>query len=383
MITEETVRQIVQKYLRGEASDRERMLLENWYYQQGLKHPIQENDLRFLLDSDAIFEEVRRRAGLIDDGKRQRRRLWRRLPYAAALFILPLSITWIFYANRVANETEIVALASADVTSADNHATLTLADGRRIDLVKTHSGIVVGQEQIVYEDGTEELVGLEMDEAVPLELSVPGGGTYQITLADGTKVWLNSESKLKYPSRFDSSERVVELEGEAYFSVTKGESGRWPFHVIVDGQTVEVLGTEFNVSAYPGEPKKTTLVEGSVAVTNPSSGLTNPISPGEQAIVSGATLNVVSVDVHRYTAWKDGLFYFKQTPFDELIREIARWYNVKVVYEGPVPKDTFSGKMRRGLSLMTVLDLLDVSAKARMRLEDRTLIIQPGFPRNK
>src|SRR5690606_19284453 len=166
---------------------------------------------------------------------------------------------------------------------------------------------------------------------------------------------------------------------EAYFSVTKTESGRWPFRVLVDGQSVEVLGTEFNVSAYPGESKKTTLVEGAVTVTNPSSGLASPISPGEQAIVNGVVLDVVTVDVYKYTAWKDGLFYFKQTPFNELIREIARWYDVQVVYEGAVPKETFSGKMRRGLSLMTALNLLDVSTKAKIRLEDRTLVIQQGL----
>ncbi|HWK56813.1 MAG TPA: FecR domain-containing protein [Parapedobacter sp.] len=379
MITEETVRQIIHKYLRGEATDRERKLLENWYYQQGRDHPMQEDDLRFLLDSDTIFEEVRRRAGLAAEGQPRRRRLWGWFPYAAALFILPLSITWIFYANRAVDETEVALLPPADVASGGNRATLTLADGRRINLSETQTGIVVGQGQILYEEGEQELVDLEGGEVVPLELSVPRGGTYQITLADGTKVWLNAESTLKYPSRFDGNERVVELEGEAYFSVTKTESGRWPFRVLVDGQSVEVLGTEFNVSAYPGESKKTTLVEGAVTVTNPSSGLASPISPGEQAIVNGVVLDVVTVDVYKYTAWKDGLFYFKQTPFNELIREIARWYDVQVVYEGAVPKETFSGKMRRGLSLMTALNLLDVSTKAKIRLEDRTLVIQQGL----
>jgi len=330
-----------------------------------------------LLDSDAIFEGVRHKAGFTTkEGRRARWRMGRWLPYAAALFILPLSITWIFYTNRAGNETEVAAFKPADVVPGGNRATLTLADGRQIDLSDTQSGIVIGQERILYEEGAEELAGLELGEAVPLELWVPRGGTYQVTLADGTRVWLNSESKLKYPSRFDGNERVVELEGEAYFSVTKRESGHWPFHVVVDGQTVEVLGTEFNVSAYPDEPKKTTLVEGSVAVTNPSSGRTSSISPGEQAIVSGTTLDVVTVDVYKYTAWKDGLFYFKYTPFDELIREVARWYNVKVIYEGAIPKETFSGKMRRELSLMTALDLLDVSTKAKIKLEGRTLTIR-------
>jgi len=264
-----------------------------------------------------------------------------------------------------------------------NRAILTLAGGRRINLSETQSGIVVDQDQILYEEGAE-LVGLEVEEAVPLELSVPGGGTYQVTLADGTKVWLNAHSKLKYPSRFGSDERTVELEGEGYFSVSKRESGDWPFRIKVTGQTVEVLGTEFNLSAYPGEPKKTTLVEGSVRVAPalpPTAGETGhrspvTIKPGEQAIVGEATVDVVSVDVRKYTAWKDGLFYFEHTPFDELIREIARWYDVDVVYDGAVPRETISGKMRRGLSLMTVLGLLGTPTKAKIQLDGRTLIIR-------
>lgn len=382
-MTEETVRLIINKYLRGEATDRERALLENWYYQQGLLHPIREDDLRFLLDSDAILEDVHRRVGLSKRGPRKPR-MRRIFSYAAALLLFSLSATWVFYASRPDKELKMASDAKTrDVEPGGNQAMLTLADGRQINLSETQLGIVVGQKGIMYEEDAQELVGLEADAVVPLELSVPRGSTYQVTLADGTKVWLNAESTLKYPSHFNGSEREVELVGEAYFSVTEGESGSWPFRVIVDGQTVEVLGTEFNVSAYPGELRKTTLVEGSVAVTNPSSGMTNPISPGEQAIMNGSSLDIVAVDVYKYTAWKDGLFYFRQTPFDELIREIARWYDVEVVYKGAVPNETFSGKMRRGLSLMTVLDLLDVSAKASIRLENQTLVIQKNFSRIK
>jgi len=382
VITEETVRQIINKYLQGEATDQERALLENWYHQQGQQHPLQEEDLHFLLNNEALFEDVRRRAGLTPK-RGQGLRIWRWRAYAAALLLTALSITWIFYTHQTDREPEIATSKPSDVVPGGNRAILTLAGGRRINLSETQSGIVVDQDQILYEEGAE-LVGLEVEEAVPLELSVPGGGTYQVTLADGTKVWLNAHSKLKYPSRFGSDERTVELEGEGYFSVSKRESGDWPFRIKVTGQTVEVLGTEFNLSAYPGEPKKTTLVEGSVRVAPalpPTAGETGhrspvTIKPGEQAIVGEATVDVVSVDVRKYTAWKDGLFYFEHTPFDELIREIARWYDVDVVYDGAVPRETISGKMRRGLSLMTVLGLLGTPTKAKIQLDGRTLIIR-------
>src|SRR5690606_27967693 len=197
-------------------------------------------------------------------------------------------------------------------------ATLTLADGRTIDLSEAQTGIVVG-EDVMYNDGSEvmehrqdNLSGTQKGSLKTnyFVLSTPKGGTYQVTLPDGSKVWLNAGSTLKYPSRFSDGERIVEMTGEAYFSVIRDEER--PFRVTSNGQQVEVLGTEFNVTAYPDDREtKTTLVEGSVrvALTTGRSPVTSrsPITlkPGEQSIVRGANIEKQQVDTDEFTAWKD------------------------------------------------------------------------------
>src|SRR5690606_18203557 len=191
------------------------------------------------------------------------------------------------------------------------------------------------------------------------ELSTPKGGTYQIVLPDGTKVWLNAASTLKYPSRFDGGERVIELSGEAYFAVAKDV--KKPFKVVSNGQEIQVLGTEFNISAYVDEAEmKTTLVAGAVQIFNRQSSIVNRLEPGEQSIIRGAFTDIQKVETERYTAWKNGYFYFKQTPFAEIMRQLARWYDIDVIYKGSIPKETFSGVMDRNLTLNDVLKLLNV-----------------------
>ncbi len=326
---------------------------------------------------------------------------WRR--YAAAAAVLIIAAAWgYYYQTRIVPQPAQYGLhANDDVQPGGNRATLTLADGRTIHLSEAQAGIVVGDE-IRYADGSDltqgdstpaRIVNLKSKIVNELVLTTPKGGTYQITLPDGTNVWLNAASTLKYPSRFDSKERVVELEGEAYFEVShqlsadnvgtkpKADSRqptakRLPFRVISGGQTVEVLGTQFNIAAYPDEPTvKTTLVEGSVQIaltTDHPSPIT--LKPGEQASTHGAAIDIKMVDTDRYTAWKDGRFYFRRTPLEDIMRQISRWYDVEVVYQRGVPKETFSGKVSRNVSLMGLLGILQVSA-INIQLEGNKLIV--------
>src|SRR5690606_24636103 len=154
----------------------------------------------------------------------------------------------------------------------------------------------------------------------------PRGGTYQVTLSDGTRVWLNAESRLIYPTRFDGDARNVELEGEAFFEVS---SSTKPFFVQSSDQIIEVLGTEFNISAYGDNLQTTTtLVSGSVSLQNRQSAQVRTLEPGEQAIVREDKVGVRTVDVADYTAWKDGLFVFNDTPLSEVLGQLQRWYGV-------------------------------------------------------
>src|SRR5690606_13881439 len=196
-----------------------------------------------------------------------------------------------------------------------------------------------------------------------LELSTPRGGQYQITLPDGTNVWLNAESTLRYPSRFSQRERMVEIAGEAYFEVVNDHNR--PLKVVSRGQTVEVLGTEFNIAAYPDEQNaKTTLVKGKVNVRLNASTPSRdhaPLTllPGQQATVGASSLRVDKVDVNQYVLWKDGFFYFNGHSPQEAFTQLSRWYDFELVYRGSIPSVQFFGKIERNKSLGSLLKILN------------------------
>src|SRR5690606_29570385 len=257
-------------------------------------------------DTLAKFEEFDVNEGYqrfqVSIGKNSRTtyRMW--IAVAAAVMIfLTVSATIYLITRKESHPIKLASTHRTDVAPGGNRATLTLADGRVITLDEAQDGIVIGGGEITYSDGNR-LAGVVGNEAARramtfLTLSTPKGGTYQVTLSDGTKVWLNAESTLKYPADFSGAERTVTLIGEAYFSVVKDT--KRPFKVITDGQEIEVLGTEFNVSAYPEESEiKTTLVVGKVRlslaaeVSGAASGNSQYLElvPGEQAIISGENL---------------------------------------------------------------------------------------------
>jgi len=375
-MTRQEAKILLDKYVQGTATVDERARLEQWYHREQEKQHLSEDEADFLFLKDIIWKRTLTRAGL-----RRRypkaRHLWIRLGAAAAI-LLCLSVSLYFFVINSDQRTEV---ASSEIVPGTNRATLTLADGRTISLSESQTGIVIGDRNIKYADGSPlglspgELNNGVLAEIEELVLTTPKGGTYQVTLSDGSRVWLNAASTIRYPSRFVGNKRAVEISGEAYFAV-KSDKTR-PFKVTSDGQTVEVLGTEFNISAYNGNAEtRTTLVEGSVRVaptSDPSSEVT--ILPGEQSVIRGAQIDVAEVEPEQYIAWKSGKFFFKNTSFQDMIAEVARWYDIEVVYEDKVPATTFSGDMKRSVSLMTVLDMLKIS-NIPFRIEGKKLIIE-------
>lgn len=263
-----------------------------------------------------------------------------------------------------------------------NKATLTLADGRTIDLSTVQEGIIVGNSEITYSDGTGVLHPEAGKSGNPegnphfMALSTPKGGTYQVMLPDGTKVWLNAGSTLKYPSRFANDERVIELEGEAFFYV-RGIP-EVPLTVKSQGQELTVLGTEFNITAYPDDKEiRTTLVTGSVRVSAQVSGNKQSLvlKPGEETVRLNTGLQKQTADIAAATAWKDGVFYFNDTPFDEMMKQLSRWYDMDIRYaSAAVPNITFTGKMSRKVPLDVVLDFLRTS-QVSFRINGRELTV--------
>lgn len=385
---------LIAGYLRQELTAEEQVALDIWLAERPDNRKFLERleDTQHLQKKLQAFHEVDRdrlwkltQAKLADGGiaipKYRARRISRWLPYAAAVLVAMVTVAWYFSRERSGDEHEVVNQRVADIPPGGNRATLTLADGRAITLDETRDGIVIGSGEITYNDGNPLAEVEGKDEMTLLELSTPKGGTYQITLPDGTKVWLNAASTMKYPPHFSGGERIVELTGEAYFSVAK--DAKRPFKVVSAGQEVQVLGTEFNVSAYPDDPEtKTTLVEGKVRLflsgerSGAAFGKDNyvELAPGEQGVVGGESLSKTNVDTALYTAWKSGYFYFKRTPLDEIMRQVARWYDIEVVYEGGIPLETLSGDIKRGVSLRGVLDILTQST-INVSLDGRVLTV--------
>ncbi|HEY0244824.1 MAG TPA: FecR domain-containing protein, partial [Mucilaginibacter sp.] len=242
---------------------------------------------------------------------------------------------------------------------------LTLADGSKVILDNTHNGVVANQGNIqVDKRESGELVYHANDSANAVlktqfnSISTPVGSQYQVSLSDGSKVWLNALSTIKYPTAFTGDERVVQLTGEAYFEVEKNKSK--PFKVILANNTsVEVLGTHFDVMAYTDEKDiDATLLEGSIKVSKGDKNKT--IIPGEQAKVND-DIKVSTVNAEEAIAWKNGLFSFDRSDTQSIMRQIGRWYGVDIIYQGKVPDNQFTGYIARTSNLSEVLKMLEVS----------------------
>jgi len=267
-----------------------------------------------------------------------------------------------------------------DVPPGGNKAILTLSNGNKITLDSAAKGNLANQGGVKVtkvDAGKLSYIGklASGSEALYNTVSTPSGGQYEITLADGTKVWLNALSTLKFPTAFPGPERSVQLTGEAYFEVSKDK--KKPFHVNANGIDVEVLGTHFNVNAYPDETSiKTTLLEGKVKLVKAGANIL--LEPGEQGQTNGASgfVLVKNADVDQAVAWKNGFFSFEDVNIQAIMRQLERWYGIKVQYEGGPLQGSFGGKMGRDLSLTQVLTGLSKS-DVHFHLEGTTLTVLP------
>lgn len=328
---------------------------------------------------DRVFQQVQEAKRDAKPSRTGVRKLPWRWAAAAAVIIGVTVAVWNAVETRGRKPTAI-DLKVTDITPGGNRATLTLADGRAIALSEVQSGIVVDGDRIIYEDGSEPLTpegsGLA-DPSAKLVLTTPKGGMYQVTLPDNTKIWLNAASSLTYPARFARNERRVILSGEAYFDVAPDKNR--PFRVESRDQEVEVLGTEFNVSAYPDEAyTKTTLVEGVVQLGSPGTKLT--LRPGEQGTVATGEIRVEAIDVAAFVGWRSGEFIFDGIALQDAMKQLARWYDLEVVYEGTIPETRFYGSFSRLLPLSEALVILkeaNVGFSIRRNGSVNQLVIHP------
>jgi ferric-dicitrate binding protein FerR (iron transport regulator) len=265
----------------------------------------------------------------------------------------------------------------ADIAPGDNRAVLKLADGSTVLLDDAAEGELSRQANAVINktaDGQlvyENQAGTDPAPLIYNTITTPRAGQYRLTLTDGTKVWLNAATSLQFPASFSGKERRVKLSGEAYFEVTK--NSLQPFIVETPRQTIEVLGTHFNVNAYEEETAtKTTLLEGRVKVATGSSSAV--LKPGQQAASGTNAIQVNEADTEEAVAWKNGYFKFNKADIQTIMRQLERWYDVEVEYRGAVPTDLFVGKINRSENISGVLRVLELS-EVQFKIENRKIIV--------
>ncbi len=305
--------------------------------------------------------------------------LWIKYGKIAAILIV-FGFGSFFYFKQHRSDTQQLAQTN-DVSPGINSATLTLADGRKVILSAAANGKLAEQSGVnISKTAKGELIyeikdNKTADKLKYNTLSTTKGEQYRIRLPDGSLVWLNAASSLKYPVSFNGNkERKVELNGEAYFEVAKNKAQ--PFLVTTNKQTVKVLGTHFNINAYPDEPAtKTTLLEGSVQIS--SSSKVKTLKPGEQSALTDDKISIKEVNTEEGIAWKNGYFVFDNENIKSIMRKVSRWYNVEVVFEGDVAEKEIGGMISRYENISPVLELLKATKAINYKLEGKRVVIMP------
>jgi len=379
-MNKQEIADLLDRYHKGETTPEEDVQLDLWYHKEvGLSDWVPNTGTG---ERGGLLKQ--RIDAQINEVEVPKRRNWYQYAAAAIIFMALSAGLYFFTAQRRSPGVTTEELSRTnDIAPGSNKAILTLADGSKISLtdvvegkLATQSGIVItktAEGQLVYtvNSGTQETTNAALSYNT---ISTPQGGQHQINLPDGTKVWLNSGSSLKFPVNFSGlHERKVELLGEAYFEVKKNKDK--PFSVLSQGQTVKVFGTHFNVMAYPNEKDmETTLLEGSVSV---KAGLAETfIVPGQQSQLNNGKISVSKLaDPEAVVAWKNQLFQFDNTDIDKVLRQIERWYDVEVKYAGPKPDVSFTGVVPRNVKVSKILMALEQTCGVKFEIEGRNITV--------
>lgn len=372
---DEEINDLVNRYLQGNCTPEEINLVNSYFNQAA---------------------EKTASAGPVHDLETHQQRVWEKLGvkhkpaayvpfmrYAAILtviFGLSLGYYQYFYKETPKTYTK----TANDIPPGGNKAVLTLANGQQINLNaqngaltgntltgtqitnNTSNGIVTFQTS-----DTQSETNHPKNASIINKITTPTGGQYKLVLADGTRVFLNSESELTFPGRFSGKQREVRLKGQAYFEVA--HDAKHPFIVTTQQQQLTVLGTHFDVNAYSDQSVKTTLAEGSVVLLQPSTGISQPLKPDQQAALLSTGFNVKRVITSDEIAWIDGMFIFKQTPLKEAMQQISRWYGVEVDYAS-LPNKVLDADLSRQLTLAEVLKGIEYSSQFKFTLQGRRLV---------
>ncbi len=389
-MTNKTAKELLDKYYSGTITDAELAILENWYNQQAKINsdfPLSDQDIE-----EDLIKISNKLSSLKEATSHSHINRYRNIWYIAAsiLLISTLGISYLLISNRPERSDQVLTNTapphkkSNALSPGDKRALLTLADNTQIVLdniesgdIKASNGILISKNadgQLIYEvSAVENNNGTSKGYNT---ISTPAGGEYQVKLSDGTLVWLNAKSSIKFPTIFSENERHVEITGEVYFDVSHNLNK--PFVVETDGQKVRVLGTQFNINAYSKvKGIKTTLVEGSVLVQSDLKNLSKILKPGEESILdqNHSNLSVRKVDLESALAWKNGYFIFQDADLEEIMEQIARWYDADIEYATANRNIQFGGAISKYRKLPEVLSLLEMTEKVKFKIEGRRVIV--------
>ncbi|WP_321307142.1 FecR domain-containing protein [Marinifilum fragile] len=381
-ISENNISDLIVRHLKGQLNAEQEKDLQNW---------IQNSGKQELFDSIVSKERILKKSFAYDEFNQEE--AWNKLEkqikssldykkwlaYAAVLLI-PMAIGFLLLHKTPEYE---VGLADVQqIEPGSSNAVIYFSNGEVVDLSKDTSGVIRSKENLLVERDSNQLKindeELLAGEAYKMNRIVtPIGGEFQVNLPDGTKVWMNADSYLEFPSKFSGKERKVIAKGELYFDVKSNKD--WPFIVETNGMELKVLGTEFNVRAYDDEAEiLSTLVEGSVKVNN-SRGEQILLSPGHQAVIDKGTNSLTSVvaNIEEVTAWKNGQFIFDSRRLENIMYDLARWYDIKVFFANSTVKDKiFSVDVQRYGQIEDVLSLIEGTGDAKFTIKGKVITVE-------
>ncbi|SEM72723.1 FecR family protein [bacterium A37T11] len=336
-MTEEHLKKYIKKYLEGRCTEAEKALVETWYNNY---------------DHSAYHLQIRAK------------KLKKIITVAAIVLLILTTGVYCFYKTIFPGIRGSTVKKLTTISAGHNQAILLTADGKKLNLSGKFPGIIIGKTNISYINNQNHSIKISRG-LNAMTVITPRGGQYQVILPDGTKVWINADSKLSVGDRFGIDNRIVQLTGEAYFEVSNHAIS--PFKVLSAGQEIVVLGTSFNISSYDGENEITSLLKGSIKVHSASGAIL--LNPGEQTTNKNGLIHRQTIGSNRVNAWKDGKFVFQNESIYRIMKKIERWYNVDIEFKGSFPNDTFGGSISRFSDITEVLKMLELTGQVHFEID--------------
>jgi len=393
MYQKEQFKVLMEQFVSGEISSEGKAtllaMLDNPEYSEGFDAILRENYDSIEIPpvspeaTDKFISELRKKMDVSSEEEEDSQSSvfnlfnWRKIAVAASILVVMGYGMHLFIQNKDRQSLQLASKKIEDKAPGKTGAILTLSNGSKIVLDSVGNGLLANQSHTTVSKKNGGLVYNADDNAqvVYNTMTTPRAHQYHLQLSDGTKVWLNASSSITFPTSFAVNERKVKITGEVYFEVAKDKTR--PFRVLVNDMQVNVLGTHFNVNAYDDEAAvNTTLLEGSVLITEKSKKIL--LKPGQQAqkLKSGAIVVNDNVNTDEVIGWKNGLFYFENANLQKVLRQLSRWYDVEVVYEKGVPSRSFEGEIQRDLNLSQVLRILEKN-RVHFKIEGKILRVMP------